>query len=194
MPPAKRAAEPKSDPPDAAAGSSTDSSAADQPAPTGASGSGFISDPGPVFDSDQAAREPPPAPEPEILDSLWHEETVRSLLEAQGSVLHGVAGKGETDWVYTRDELRAIAGPLTRILNRYPATQAAAGSGDEIAVILGMGGYTMRSIRERKAALAAATPEEPEEQPLGAPVFPEGPPPPLGTDDLEQPPIPPSHQ
>lgn len=164
-----------------AAGSSTGSSAGSERV----AANGFFSDPGPGFDEEAAARAPEPEPAPEVLDLAWHEETVRGLLEAQGAALHAVAGKAETDWVYTRDELRAIAGPLTRILNRYPATQAAAGSGDELAVLIGVTGYTTRSIRERQAALKAirdqAEPEE--EQPLQAPVFTAAP---------DQPPIPPS--
>lgn len=184
MPPAKRPRAAAEDPETtagasaAAEGSSTASSAASEPRP---SGNGFFSDPGPGFDAQAASQAP--QPEPEVLDpGFWQEDTVRGLLEAKGTALHAVIGKADTDWIYTRDELRAIAGPLTRILNRYPATQAAAGSGDELAVIIGLTGYTTRSIRERQAALKAGQPEpEPEEQPLQPPVF-----------TADQPPIPPT--
>lgn len=135
-------------------GSSTASSAA----------SDFIADPGPEFDPDQAAEDAGerdadraftahPGGETGLVIE-WAEDTVRSLLEAQGVLLHGAIGKAEDEWIYTKQELSTIAKPLTRILNRYDATRVAAGTGDEIALILGLFGYVMRSLQERKAALA----------------------------------------
>lgn len=87
-------------------------------------------------------------------------------------MLHALAGKGDDDWLYTQAELRAIAPPLARILNRYPVTAAAAGSGDELAVLIGFGGYAMRSIQVRREAIAAERAEAGDVEPeLGAPVF-----------------------
>lgn len=119
------------------------------------SGSGFVTDPGPAHDADAA---PPPqeAPAADVLDGLaWDTDVVKGLLTAQGQALHTFAGRAESDWVYTRDELRAIAPPLTRILNRYDATRAAAATGDELALLLGLTGYVGRSIDERRKALRA---------------------------------------
>lgn len=93
--------------------------------------------------------------EEQILDVDWDPKVVRSLLESTGQVLHTAAGKSQEDWVFTERELRAIAPPLARILSRYPVTAAASGIGDEFAVIIGFSGYTMRSLKERKAAIEA---------------------------------------
>jgi hypothetical protein len=150
-----------------AADSLTDSSAAST------DGHGFIADPGPAHDGEHAP--PPPEGEPaaELLDGLaWDSEVVRGLLTAQGQALHTFAGKGEDDWIYTRDELRAIAPPLTRILNRYDATRAAAGTGDELALLIGLTGYVGRSISVRRDVLRAQRADEPDDdEVLGAPMF-----------------------
>jgi hypothetical protein len=69
----------------------------------------------------------------------------------------------EADSIYTRDELRAIAPPLTRILNRYDATRAAAATGDELALLIGLTGYVGRSIEERRRALRALAAEQPDD-------------------------------
>ena len=131
-----------------AAGSSTGSSAASNFfAPDGA---------GPAFDGDPGERVDAPelAPPPDEDHGLsWDRQTVEGLLIAKGAALHAIVGVGEQDWVYTQEELRAIAPPLTRILNRYPVTAAAAGAGDELALILGLAGYAKRSYDERAAVL-----------------------------------------
>jgi hypothetical protein len=119
----------------------------------------FLEDPGPEFraeDGGAAAPETPEAGPAELHalpEAMWEQESVSSILNAQGTALHAVAGVGQSDWVYTEADLMAIAPPLTRILNRYPATRAAAGTGDELAVAIGLGGYVSRSYRERKAVL-----------------------------------------
>jgi hypothetical protein len=161
---------PSPSPSGAAAGSSTGSSA----------GSPFIAEPG-GFDPDAAAAEPPPAaganvyalPEP---PPEWEREQVEAILTAKGAVLHTVLAvdKSSDEWRYTDTDLRAIAPPLTRILNRYDATRAAAGTGDEIAVMIGLTGYVGRSWRERREALAdlAERPPEPVSgRAAEAPVF-----------------------
>jgi hypothetical protein len=154
--PAPEPLEPREDSP----GSSEDSS--------GSEPVSLLADPGPEFDPDQADRDAAERDSDRILTASpggdtgvvveWELDTIRSLLEAAGSSLHGVAGKAEHDWEFTRTELAAISKPLTRILNRYDATRVAAATGDEIALILGLLGYTMRSLQERKAAIAAQQP------------------------------------
>jgi hypothetical protein len=140
---------------------SGDSSTASPPAD-----SAFVGDPGPAFDPEAPAPEAPePRPDAELhaLPGLegWEQDAVESLLRGQGAVLHAVAGVGDQDWLYTEDDLAAIAPPLTRILNRYPATRAAAGSGDELALMLGLGAYATRSWAERRDVLEQLREEEP---------------------------------
>jgi hypothetical protein len=135
---------------DAAAGSSTASSPAD--------GAGLIGDAGPVFDPGAA---PPPAPElPAALagGELWTVPRVKALMTAQGSLLHGAIAvdKQSSEWAYTEADLGAIAPALTRILNRYEPTRAAAAAGDELIVAVGFAGYAARSVSERRRALALA--------------------------------------
>lgn len=134
--------------------------------------SSFLSDPGPEFDPGQASAESKERDKDRVLSVApggetgieveWDPKVVRGALKAKGSALHSIAGKAEEDWVYTSEELDAISGPLTRILNRYDVTRAAAATGDEFAVILGLSGYTMRSLQERKAVIKAE--REAEEQ------------------------------
>lgn len=133
-------------------GSSTASSAATD----------FFDDAGPEFDGkapevdeERAAFTIRPGDQ-ELLDIEWDPRVVRSILEVTGQGLHSIAGKGETDWIFVKRELDAIAPPLARILSRYPATAAAAAAGDEMALIIGLSGYTLRSVKERKQAMEAA--------------------------------------
>lgn len=113
---------------------------------------------GPKFEPGQAPKpEPAPAPAAAIVDVDWQESQVRSVLETQGHVLHSFVAidKHESEeWIYTRSDLAAIAPPLTRILNRYDVTRAAAGTSDELMVAVGFGGYAVRSWGQRRAALA----------------------------------------
>ncbi len=135
--------------------------AASAPLSTASSAASFVGDPGPDFEpGTEYAREgfAPPEPGAEIagpapVELAWEEDSVRSILTAKGSAIHALAGVAEQDWLYTEADLMAIAPPLTRILNRYPVTQAAAGAGDELAVVIAFGGYGMRSYTERKAVL-----------------------------------------
>jgi len=122
----------------------------------------FVGDPGPAFDHEQAAAQPAPelAPQVAVLDQLWEEDTVRSILRAEGAAVHTLVGVTDDDWVWLEHELDAIAPPLTRILNRYPATRAAAGAGDEAAVVIALGGHATRSYIARKAELAARMAEQ----------------------------------
>jgi hypothetical protein len=149
---------PKSPPPDPPSPSEKSD---DQVSSTGSSaGSEFFADAGPSFDA-----EAPPAPP--VVDEApialaWDVEVVKGCLTAQGQVLHTVIAKADEEWLYTRDELHAIAPPLTRILNRYDATRAAAGTGDEIALLLGLTGYVGRSVKARRAVLALERQDEEE--------------------------------
>lgn len=141
----------------AAAGSSPASATAS------ASSGAFVADAGPIFDPAGAPEPEPIGPELEQLLG-WEEEQVRSLLEAQGVVLHAAAAvdKDSGEWIYTQTELRAIAGPLTRILNNYDVTRAAAGSADPLVLLIGVSGYVTRSYSERRQLLAElAGPPEP---------------------------------
>lgn len=121
----------------------------------------FFEDPGPAFEGEQPVDEDRAAftirpGQQELLDVAWDPNVVKSILEAVGQTTHTIAGKGDQDWIFIERELRAIAPPLARILSRYSATAAGAAAGDEIAVILGLSGYTMRSIKERKEAMEVA--------------------------------------
>lgn len=130
----------------------------------------FVADAGPAFDADAHAHEPDPTPGLALEEPAgWQEAQVTTLLRTQGLLVHqAIAVDKETDeWRYTEAELRAIGAPLTRILNRYDATRAAAGTGDELALVIGMGGYVVRSYGVRRDALRAqAAAEEQGPQPI----------------------------
>jgi hypothetical protein len=125
----------------------------------------FLSDPGPEFDPAEASSSSKERDKDRALsvapggdagiEVQWDPKVMRGLLKAKGAALHSIAGKAENDWAYTSEELDAISVPLTNILNRYDATRAAAGTGDELAAILGLSGYAMRSIQERKPVIKA---------------------------------------
>ncbi|HET7120297.1 MAG TPA: hypothetical protein VFI17_03475 [Solirubrobacterales bacterium] len=128
-------------------------------------GSPFIAEPGPAFDAEQAPPGPEPQPQADIHalptpEIAWEEGTVQDLLDVQGQLLHGAIGVADQDWLHTQADLKAIGGPLTRILNRYPATAAAAAMGDPVALALGLGAYGVRSTRERAEVLRAQAEEE----------------------------------
>lgn len=153
---------PSPSPPPAGAGS-TDSSRGSATAP-----SGFVSDPG-DFDPGRAAErgdalDAEPKPEgfgevdgfgPLVDDPLWDEAGVRNWLVAQGALVHSFAGVTDDDWHYTEAELTAIAGPVSRILNRYDATRALAGVSDEGAAAMGFGAYAGRNWNLRRQVIAA---------------------------------------
>lgn len=150
--------------------------------------SGLVADPGPAFNAERAGDAPPPAelhalPEP---PPGWEEPQVRTILRAQGLVVHNavaVEKEGE-EWVYTATELDTIAPPLTRILNRYDATRAAAGTGDELALVIGLTGYVGRSWVERRRALSAIAAAEEEPEPITG-IKPDEPPAVPGEEDLK---------
>lgn len=126
----------------------------------------FTVDPGPAFDADGRPESPQPDPTGEQLvevPDLWDERRVAQLLQAKGLALHALVAvdKQSGEWVYTQNDLAAIAPPLTAILNRYEPTRAAAHAGDELALIVGLASYTGRSIMERRTAIAAMIDTEP---------------------------------
>lgn len=136
---------------------------------------GFLGNPGPAFDpgGEEAPEQPQeadlralPALEPE-----WDEEALQRLLLAKGELLHTFAGVAENDWRYTAADLKAIAPPLSRILNRYPATRAVSTAQDPLALAIGVSAYAIRSGRERGAVLRELA-EEPEEPITGVPAPP----------------------
>lgn len=142
--------------PPAVGGSGTDSSASE-----------FLADPGPAFDPELS----PAAPEVQLEDELvaepegWREETIRNLLETQGRATHALLRVGPADtetWKHTEDDLRSIAPPLTRMLNRYDATRAAAAAGDEIALGAALATYGARNYSKRRRLLAQLHAQEPE--------------------------------
>jgi hypothetical protein len=128
----------------------------------------LVSDPGPaprLRAVDPAAGGPEPLEAPAAysdpvdagdLELLgWDEARVRALLVPMGFGLHYVGGAGHPEaFKMTDDDLEAIAPPLTRILNRYPVTRAAAAGGDELALAVGVGMYGLRSIRQRGQIIA----------------------------------------
>lgn len=136
----------------------------------------LIGDAGPEFDP---AAEPASSPLAGALDGAggedWKEARVRGLLNAKGELVHGVLAvdKSSTEWRYTAADLDVIAPALTRILNRYDATRAAAAAGDELVVAVGFAGYAARSYGERRLALqlralAAGEQPQPEESTAAA--------------------------
>lgn len=139
----------------------------------------FVSNPGPEF---QPGDEPPPVagagdvePPLQLLPSLepeWEDEAVARLLVAKGELLHTFVGVADDDWRYTEADLRAIAPPLSRILNRYPATKAAAVGQDPLALAIATSAYAIRSAQERAAALKARAEEEVEQPVTGVDAHP----------------------
>lgn len=146
--------------------SSTESGRASQ------TGDVFVADPGPAFQPGDAPEPEQPAAELHALPEPapeWMEDTVRGLLSTKGELLHALVGVADEDWRYTEVDLQAIAPPLTRILNRYPATAAAAAFGDPMLLAVAMSAYGIRSARERSEMLQAIA-EEPDQPITGVPA------------------------
>jgi hypothetical protein len=125
----------------------------------------LLGDGGPAFTPGAGDTPPPAVDVAGALEgsSKWFESRVRSLLTAKGSAVHALLAvdKGRSsEWLYTEADLSAIAPALTRILNRYPGTRAAAAMGDEATVAIGFAGYAARSWSERRMLLAIAALEQ----------------------------------
>lgn len=99
-------------------------------------------------------------------------DQVRDVLRNVGDGAHAVIGVGELDWVMTEADLARIGPPMTRIVNRHPELAAIAAHSDELAVAIGAGLYTWRSLLERQAVLRAdaATPQAVRREPPAAPA------------------------
>lgn len=135
--------------------------AASAPSSRASSAGRFTVDAGPAFDAGDRPEppdtQPPLEPGSELaVVELWDERRVRQLLTAKGAIVHHLAAVDpqSTEWSYTQRDLETIAPPLTAILNRYDATRAAAAAGDEMALAIGLGGYVVRSVGERRHAIA----------------------------------------
>lgn len=139
----------------------------------GSSAHSFVSDPGPTFDP-KAAPEAPEVEEPELEIDEWDEQRVRELLNLQGEITHAALRVGPDDedtWKHTRRDLDTIAPPLTRILNRYDVTRAAAAAGDEILLVTAVGRYGFTNYTKRRRLLKAQQPQGP--QPVSGAEAPE---------------------
>jgi hypothetical protein len=144
-------------------------------------GAGFLGNPGPAFDGDG---EPGPEQLPDLrvlsaLEPEWEEDALSRLLIAKGELLHTFIGVADNDWRYTENDLKAIAGPLSRILNRYPQARAVATAQDPLALAIAGSAYAIRSGRERAQAIAELR-EEIEELPITEEDAPPGAAPPPG--------------
>jgi hypothetical protein len=131
---------------------------------TGSSAAEFLADPGPTFDEKNAPAAPPPDAVEEVAAALeeWDEPRIREILTLQGEVTHELlrVGKDDTEtWIHTEKDLRAIAPPLTRILNRYDATRALAAAGDEALLAAAVVRYGARNFTKRRRLLAARAAE-----------------------------------
>lgn len=141
----------------------------------GSSAGEFVSDPGPEFDPKHAPDAPAPEQDLEQTFEEWTEEQIRGALTLQGNVTHALLKVSEEDtdtWKQTEDDLAAIAPPLTRILNRYDVTRAAAAAGDEILLGTALIGYGAKNYTRRRLLLARRNAQEPEPV-TGTPAPPE---------------------
>ena len=137
---------------------STSAGAAGSASSAAASSAEFIADAGPAFDPDHA----PAAPEVDDVDELgddegWDEQKVQEFVVMQGEITHSLFNAGPEDdetWLHTERDLRAIVPPLTRILNRYDMTRAAAAAGDEALLAAAVARYGARNYTKRRKYLA----------------------------------------
>jgi hypothetical protein len=134
-----------------------------QSSSAGSSAASFVADAGPDFDP-RRAPEAPKVEEPELPVEEWDEQRIRELLTIQGQVTHAALRVGAQDtetWVHTARDLDTIAPPLTRILNRYDITRAAAAAGDEILLVTAVTRYGLTNWTRRRRLLAAQEDEGP---------------------------------
>lgn len=112
----------------------------------------WIADAGPAFDP-RAAPAPPTVELDEPEPDGWDVERIREGLELAGETAHWLFNGGPEDeetWLMTQQDLRAIAPPLTRVLNRYDATRAAAAAGDEALLTAALVRYGARNYTRRR--------------------------------------------
>lgn len=128
----------------------------------------FVEDPGPGFDPERADALPgdappgpgetpgdrPAGPGPALFEiPEVAEEKVRQALLVGGDGLHAIFGVGDYDWLATQRDIDRIAPPLTSIINRYEPARAIAGRSDELALLVGVGLWSWRSLLERAAVM-----------------------------------------
>lgn len=124
--------------------------------PTTSTSSPFLGDTGPGFDPN---RQPAPDRLQEtaiagtVLPVEITEDKVRSLLKNGGDLAHATIGVGQLDWVMTATDQDRIAPPLTRIVNQHERVAGVLQRSDYIAVVIGSGLYTWRSLIERETVL-----------------------------------------
>jgi hypothetical protein len=104
-----------------------------------------------AIDAAAAQDVPPPIDE----EAKWEEEGVREHLKMAGEGLHLAFGVAEKDWEMSKKDLDRMAGPLTRILNRYEPTARAAVVSDPILLGYGTTMYAYRSLLQRRAVRIA---------------------------------------
>ena len=96
---------------------------------------------------------------------MWDEPRIRELLTLQGEITHAALRVSDQDtetWKHTERDLKAIAPPLTRILNRYDVTRAAAAAGDEILLVTAVTRYGWTNYGRRRRLLALQAAQEPQ--------------------------------
>nr|MDQ2896738.1 hypothetical protein [Actinomycetota bacterium] len=124
---------------------------------------------GPGFDPETAPAAPVFDDEDDldqVAEEGWREESIEEYLTMIGDVAHAALRVGEEDQEtgkMTERDLKRIAPPLTRILNRYDTTRALAVAGDEGLAIAGLAAYGTRNYTRRRRLIAArnALPEQP---------------------------------
>lgn len=144
-------------PPQSPSGPEGERSAASSTAFSGAPD--FVADAGPAFDPKTAPEAPLFEDELDQQPEGWLEDTVRELLVTQGEVTHWMLRVGDEthdpdSWEHTQKDLGRIAPPLTRMLNRYDITRAAAAAGDEASLAAALSVYVARNYTKRRRLLA----------------------------------------
>ena len=131
-----------------------EASEASSAASSTSSRSPYTASDGPGFDPKAPVGEVPGDGEEELAEGFeeaWQEEQVRDWLLNAGGLAHASFGVGELDWQFTEADLKRIAPPATRIMNRYQPSRAIAAYSDPAAVAMGFGLYGWRSALERVA-------------------------------------------
>jgi hypothetical protein len=122
--------------------------------------SDFFEEPGPEFDPDAGPTDPTfSEDEDPLVEEGWKESTIKELLATQGELVHFLLRVGDDEldpdsWKHTQEDLRRIAPPLTRMLNRYDVTKAAAVAGDEASLAAALAAYGGKNYIQRRRLLA----------------------------------------
>lgn len=147
----------------------------------------FVDDAGPEFDPKLSPEPPELELDPEFSDVDpedlgWDEKQIKELLTTQGNGTNWLLRLDVDDdtWKHTQDDLAAIAPPLTRILNRFDATRAAAAAGDELALGTALFNYGARNVTQRRRLIKRMAAIE---EPVSGVAAPAGTGPPVPFDD-----------